>query len=503
MAKSKDLYDLIHSLTTIESNFISAMMEIKGAKSKKRYYKHFMEISKMKVFNELVWKKKLSYGKSIKSMVWTNTYLYNFILKALNLLRDESGEKAHLIAEIQKIDILIERGLYDQAYQFVKSAKEYAKTQQMFELCMEVINSEFYMLQLTGSRKDDITYDHLNDEWQEVNEAAINLRAYRKLENDSNALYRKHHAIRNKNIEEEYLAFASQPLLQDFSLATTLRSKFIFLRTNLVLNSFLGNKEKAVYYSKLGIEFLKSYGEVLVNPMYSCGILVRDIELIIIHERWEHFEEIFSMYLALEPRMYNQPYFTFWNAYRILFIIQFYYYTKDFARVEQEIERIDQEKFNATFCTHSSIAHLTAYTIAKYYRKIGNHKASMQYLDMIIANQRLCRRDMLVAVKLLELINHYECGDFTYLPYAIKSTYRFLKKMEYLYNGEKCLLQFLGKVIKMPLNDALEPLFLNLLKELRLLRQDKYEQDFFYYFDYISWIESSAIKNTSLLYAKK
>ncbi|MEZ5007073.1 MAG: hypothetical protein R2753_02855 [Chitinophagales bacterium] len=494
MAKSRDLYELVHSLTTTERNFIGTLMETKGNKTHTRYHKHFLEIIKMKVFNEMVWKKKLSFGKSVKSMVWTNTYLYNYILKALNFLKEESGEKPYVLGQLQRIDTLLERGLYDQAQQMVTATKEYAKNQQMFELCLEVINTEFYILQLTGSSKDDIAYEELSKEWKDVNESATNLRAYRKLENESNALYSKHHSIRNKEIEDEYLAFANQYLLQDYALAKTMRSKFIYLRTKLVLNSFLGNKEEAKYYSKLGIDFLNDFGEVLVNPMYSCGLLVRELELIILHERWEDFDNTFQMYLQLESRMYNKPYFTYWNSYRILLSLQYAYYTNNLNQVQLEIDRIDQPTFLAAFNTHASIAMLAAYTIAKYYRKIGDHNTSLDYLNMIVDHQRLCRRDLLVAVKLLTLINHYECGDFAYLPYAIKSTYRFLKKMEYLYNGEKCLLQFLGKIIRMPLNNSLEPLFINLLEELKNFKSDKYEQGFFYYFDYVNWIEASLMR---------
>ena len=71
------------------------------------------------------------------------------------------------------------------------------------------------------------------------------------------------------------------------------------------------------------------------------------------------------------------------------------------------------------------------YKIACLYFGAGENKKCAGYLEKIIDNKSLqMREDLLCFSRILNLVAHYEAGDDYHLDRLIKSTYKFLIKME-------------------------------------------------------------------------
>ena len=120
--------------------------------------------------------------------------------------------------------------------------------------------------------------------------------------------------------------------------------------------------------------------------------------------------------------------------------------------------------------------------------------------------------DIQSAVRILNLILHYELGNSSLLEYNAISAYRFLYKSKRLYKLENIVLNFIRKKmhhIYTP-KDEIEA-FIELRKEFIELSEDPYEKKAFEYFDYISWLDSriekksfeEIVKNKFLLKNKK
>src|SRR5690606_28067214 len=84
------------------------------------------------------------------------------------------------------------------------------------------------------------------------------------------------------------------------------------------------------------------------------------------------------------------------------------------------------------------------YKIACLYFGIGDNKTCITYLKKIINNKNLkMREDLMCFARVLSLVAHYEAGMDYHLEVQLKSTYKFLLKMNDLHAVQKEMIKFL------------------------------------------------------------
>jgi tetratricopeptide (TPR) repeat protein len=137
------------------------------------------------------------------------------------------------------------------------------------------------------------------------------------------------------------------------------------------------------------------------------------------------------------------------------------------------------------------------YKIASLYFGIGENKKCIEFLDKIISNKSLSmREDLLCFSRVLNLVAHYEAGLDYNLDALIRSTYKFLIRMEDLYEVQKEMIKFLRSLGDIFPNQ-LRAEFIKLHQKLRTYEEHPYESRAFLYLDIISWLESK-IENKSV-----
>ena len=120
----------------------------------------------------------------------------------------------------------------------------------------------------------------------------------------------------------------------------------------------------------------------------------------------------------------------------------------------------------------------------------GENRKCIYYLDKIISNKSLqMREDLLCFSRILNLVAHYEAGLDYNLDILIKSTYKFLIKMEDLYEVQKEYIKFL-RVLGDIYPHEVKGEFIKLHKKLKEFENDPYQSRAFLYLDIISWLES-------------
>ena len=133
---------------------------------------------------------------------------------------------------------------------------------------------------------------------------------------------------------------------------------------------------------------------------------------------------------------------------------------------------------------------LLYYKIGCLYFSIGDNKTCIQYLKRIITNKNLkMREDLMCFARVLSLVAHYEAGMDYHLEIQLKSTYKFLLKMDDLHEVQKEMIKFLrnlGNIYPSELRNE----FQKLHTELKKYEDHPYEKRAFLYLDVISWLES-------------
>ncbi len=130
------------------------------------------------------------------------------------------------------------------------------------------------------------------------------------------------------------------------------------------------------------------------------------------------------------------------------------------------------------------------YKIACLYFGIGDHKSCIKYLNKIIRNRNLkVREDLMCFARVLSLVAHYEAGMDYHLEVQLKSTYKFLIKMNELHGVQREMIRFLRKMGSIYPQD-LKAAFQELYEQLKAFEDHPYEKRAFLYLDILSWLES-------------
>ena len=120
----------------------------------------------------------------------------------------------------------------------------------------------------------------------------------------------------------------------------------------------------------------------------------------------------------------------------------------------------------------------------------GNNKEGIVYLDKIISNKTLAmREDLLCFARVLKLVAHYEAALDYHLEVLLKTTYKFLIKMNDLHEVQTEMIKFIRGLQDSYPHD-LKQAFRNLHKKLKTYEDHPYERRAFLYLDIISWLES-------------
>ncbi|WBU88852.1 hypothetical protein [Cellulophaga omnivescoria] len=133
---------------------------------------------------------------------------------------------------------------------------------------------------------------------------------------------------------------------------------------------------------------------------------------------------------------------------------------------------------------------LLYYKCACLYFGVGDNKMCIQYLKKIINNKNLkMREDLMCFSRVLSLVAHYEAGMDYHLEVQLKSTYKFLIKMNDMHAVQKEMIKFLRNLRDIYPTD-LRSEFKKLHTELKKYENHPYEKRAFLYLDIISWLES-------------
>ena len=130
------------------------------------------------------------------------------------------------------------------------------------------------------------------------------------------------------------------------------------------------------------------------------------------------------------------------------------------------------------------------YKFACMYFGAGANEKCIHYLGKIIADHSTnTREDLLCFSRILNVIAHYEAGLDYHLESLLKSTYKFLIKMNDLYEVQKALILFIRELHGIYPHE-LKTAFVKLHNKLKALEDDVFERRSFLYLDIISWLES-------------
>ncbi|RUT72921.1 hypothetical protein [Ancylomarina longa] len=488
------LFQLIKSISKSEKrNFKLYANRISSDNKKTKFLQLFDVLDRMEEYNEAIILKK---AKEIKQSQLPNlkAHLYKQLLTSLRLTHVNHDISISLREQIDHAKVLYNKGLYQQSLRILDKTKTLARKNKKNILIFEVIQFEKliesqYITKSIENRAEEITR-----EASEISKTMDGVVYFSNMSIRLYGLYLKVGYVRNEKdllMVKEFFNTNIHPydiqklsffeklylyqsyvwyylILQDFLMCFKYAQKWVDL--------FLTNPEMISIHTDL---YLKGLNNVLVALFYTNHLssFKKNLSLLRKLQKEDQFKHNSNLNILL-------------HMFLFMHRINRHFMEGTFDKGIHLIPKIENFISENKFGMDNHRALVFYYKIACLYFGNGQYKEAIKYLNRITnMKDTSLRGDIHCFSRILNLISHYELENTELLEYQIRSTYRFLAKMEDLQEIQKYILRFLRKLSSISpdqLKDELKKSRIDLQKWVN----DPFEKRAFLYLDIISWLDS-------------
>ena len=498
--KSKTLYDLVKSLNKNEKRYFKIVVSNSKESDDKKIVQLFDHISALEKFEDEDVFNKIPHLKATQ-LSNLKAYLFEKILQVLRAYHASKIKDIQIREQIDFAQILFERRLYSQAKRCMDKAKKMAETNMNLELQLEILKMEKNaVLQNMGDLDNNV--DQLVAEVQLLNGQINNINTFTNLSIQLNSYYTRLGFIRDEQDDHRIKDFFKTNISTYNEQRLTTIELLNLYRLYIGYYFFLQDFELGYIYSKK-LESTFEASPTLIESMPDDYIKSLN-NLLIAQNKLFKYHEFVETNKKLQA-VASMPSIRINENMRIRLLKYFYmheinkfFMTGDFDKGVELIIHEQGKEINALLAMldkHSAL--VLNYKIACLYFGAGNFSQSAKTLNKIInITSTDLREDLHCFARIMNLVCHFELGNFDVIKHYIISTYRFLLKKDDLRLFQKFVLSFLKNLSIDTDNKSLIIEFRQLKNQLLTLVDSAYEKRAFIYFDIISWLECKIEKKS-------
>ena len=486
------LFILIKSLSKSEKRQFKLYVGRLGVNTDAKFLALFNLLDKMRAYDE----KQILDSGIVKKAQLSNlkAHLYRQILVSLRLNPVNQNIRVQIREQLDFATILYQKGLYKQSLKILDKAKNFAIDNEEKNVAYEIVELEKIIETQYITRSIPDRADELAVQAKELSEHNV---MTSKLSNLSLQLYGmmlKVGYVRNdedlNSVREYFESHLPAYSLEDLGFREKLWLYKAHLWYSLLTQDFLAAYK---YASKWVDLFYENEEMIHLNPVFylkgnhyllealffvKYGSQFRDtlerLEKQVSDPKFPQNDNIASLsFLYINSNRLSLHFLegTFEKGLYLVNIIEY--------GIKKHRDRIDEHHIMLLY-----------YKIACLYFGTGDNKNCILYLKRIISNKNLkMREDLMCFARVLSLVAHYEAGMDYHLEVQLKSTYKFLLKMNDLHAVQREMIKFLrnlGDIYPGELRNEFQKLY----DELKKYEHHPYEKRAFLYLDILSWLES-------------
>ncbi len=491
-SQKDNLFVLVKSLSKSEKRQFKLYVGRLGVNTDSKFLALFNLLDKIQKYNEA----EILKSGIVKKAQLSNlkAHLYKQILISLRLNPSHQNIRIQIREQLDFATILYHKGLYKQSLKILDKAKNVAIEHEEKNIAYEIvelekiIESQYITRSITG-RADELTIQAKELSMQNV--------VASKLSNLSLQLYGillKSGYVKN---DEEYKVITKyfNDRLPDYKLNELGFREKLWLYKSYLWYSFLTQDFlKSYKYANKWVElFYENQAMIQLNPVFFLkgnNYLLESLFYLRHYKKFKTTLERLEMILKSEsfPKDDNIAVLSFLYLYNNKFNLHFIEGTFEEGIPLVDVVLKNIKEFRDRIDEHHIM--LFYYKIASLYFGAGDNKKCIEYLEKIIGNRTLqMREDLMCFARILSLIAHYESGMDYHLDVQLKSTYKFLIKMNDLHEVQRHMIDFLkglGDIYPHQIKNE----FVKLYEKLKMYEDDPYERRSFLYLDFLSWLES-------------
>lgn len=487
-----NLFSLVKSLTKSEKRQFKLYVGRLGVNSDSKFLNLFNLLEKAKTYNEASILKSGIVKK--QQLANVKAHLYKQILISLKLNPSHQNVRLQIREQLDFASILYHKGLYKQSLKILDKAKELAIAHEEKNSAFEIVELEKVIESQYITRSISTRADELAIQAKEL--SALNVIAS-KLSNLSLQLYStilKTGYVKNEKEAEMIVNYFNKRLPKVKINKLGFREKLWLYKAQLWQSFLLQDFLNCYKYASKWVDlFYQNPNMINLNPVFFLKGNNYLLEALLFIGNKPKFLQKFSEFEATIqkssfPKDENVATLVF--LYTNFHSINKHFIDGSFEEGLNLIPKIEKAliPFNDRIDPHHKM--IFYYKFASLQFGAGNNKACIKYLDKIISNKSLSmREDLLCFSRVLNLVAHYEAGLDYHLETLLRSTYKFLIKMNDLHEVQKEMIKFIRGLQDIYPHD-LKNAFKELHKTLKTFEDHPYERRAFLYLDIISWLES-------------
>lgn len=497
MSKGDKLHRLIHSLELNEKRYFKLQSSLQKKESNLvRLFDFYVD---SKEYDEGLLRLRFNGEKFLDQLAVTQNHLYELILKAMRLYHLKRSTEFSLQGMLQDVNFLYEKGLFEQAVLVLNKVRKAALKHDSFLIILSVLEWESRLLSegfYVG--KDEFDIDAVSDEYYEILGLMQNEREYVDLQSKIFNNYYKIGIERNNTDYKTNDQIINQFALKDESRALTFKSKCCYLNIHAQYHKINGNWEKAYEFRKELYElvwdkFGSTYGHEIVKRYF---VAVNNLVPICISlSKWEEAEGYIEKMESIEERSHSN-YFSEELKTRILMqssIGRLALYSRQGRKEEglNLVSLLEAQKATLSLYHRKYVLLHLYFNISYFLFTIGMFSKSIRWLNLVLNDTDIkSAEDLHASTRILTMMLQYELGRSELLEYLARSTYRFLTKLEGLYEFEEVMLNFMKRCSKSDYSVDDKLMFVKLKQDLERVNYEPSERNSLSTLDLIAWVDS-------------
>ncbi|MBL7473776.1 hypothetical protein [Robertkochia sediminum] len=491
-ASSDNLFVLVKSLSKSEKRQFKLFVNRLGVNADAKFLALFNLLDKMTVYDE----KEVLKSGIVKKQQLSNlkAHLYKQILISLRMNPVNQNIRIQIREQLDFATILYHKGLYKQSLKILDKAKSVAIDNQEKVIAYEIVELEKIIETQYITRSISGRADELAIQAKELSQQNV---LTSKLSNLSLQLYGIMLKLGYVKNDEEYKVITEyfESHLPEYDPATLDFREKLWVCKAYLWYSFLTQDFLACFkYAKKWVDlFYENPSMIYLNPVfYLKGNNYLLETMYLVKSRTGFKESLERMQEAIADKKFpvndnlQVLAFLYVNSNKLNMHFLEGSFSEGIALEPAILDGI--KKWGSKIDAHHVMVFY--YKLACMYFGVGDNKSCIAYLKKIIENKNLkMREDLMCFARVLNLVAHYDAGLDYHLEVQLRSTYKFLLKMNELHEVQKEMIRFLrnlGDIYPHELKDE----FRKLHKRLKGFEDHPYEKRAFLYLDIISWLES-------------
>jgi hypothetical protein len=486
MRSSDYLFRLIKALSKGDRRNFKLFAQLQDGD--KQYIKLFDAIDKQLDYDEDRLLKQFEGEKFTNQFSVAKNYLYNYILKTLHIFRKDA--KTELNALLHQVQILMSKNLFEQAQKLLRKAKHLADRQERFPELMFILETQRNLLLKREQAKEFQAFiEQIQQDERDAGAKIINLMEYGHIYDDVYHNLKRSISARDTEIKVRIEEILNLPLVADASKPLSVRARL--RRYNILVDCYrlLNDLPKQLETLQLLVatydaneEMQIEKGLSYINAISNLG--VAQYKLGNINESFAALNKLRSISVDTEEAEIHvfEKYFQF----KVGLCIE----TGNVEEGRAVIAEFERDYPQREGTIMKAVELSIFYNITYFYIYIGEPGKALEWVNRILNEPRTeLRTDLQSVARIMNLIIHFELGNWELLEYGLKSATRFLANRDRLFMFEKTILKYIRQLSSMDPRMKSSDLLLEFRAEIKTVIEDKFEKQAMSLFNIISWID--------------